>query len=164
MAHVVRPLVELRDIHVVAIGEQGPPGAMGPMGPSGVGEAPTFSVLNATGYNLPRGTPVGLDQYGALVRADGVTNVKAIGLIQPEVLNNNTYGLVQTGGQIDATALEWAAVTGEVGGLVFGARYFLSPTPGGLTRNPVGVTAVAPIGRASSTTRLAIDIEPLIYL
>lgn len=161
---VSRTVIETRDIFVVTEGYLGPPGPMGPMGPSGAGDAPTFSVLNATGYDLPRGTPVGLDQYGALVRADGTTNVKAIGLVQQAVLENNTYGIVQTSGQIDASVSEWNTITGEAGGLVFGARYFLSSTPGMLTRTPSGVAAVAPMGRASSTTRLSIDIEPLIYL
>lgn len=160
----VLSVVESRETHVISVGEQGPPGPMGPSGPPGSTEAPALSALNTSGLDMPRCTPVGMNVSGTLVQADGVTNVHAIGLVQQAVLWHGAYGLVQTGGELVASVAEWEAVVGEVGGLIPGARYFLSATAGQLTRAPAGVSAVAPVGRASSTTRMSVDIEPLIYL
>ncbi len=163
MPNVVKSQIVEKEIHVISEGQVGPagtPGPMGPQGPSGTGYAPTSSLLNTSGAMLPTVCPVSINADGSISPADAATKYKVMGFVATDPIPNNTYGLVQTDGQIDALTTDWDVVTGSVGGLIKGARYFLSTTPGRITNLPDISNNVASVGRASSTTRLVIDIEP----
>lgn len=77
-------------------------------------------------------------------------------------------GNIATGGVLTLTTAQWdAVVTGQSGGLAPGVLYFLdASSPGALTNvAPVAAGAcIAPLGRALSTTSLAIQVAQPIQL
>jgi hypothetical protein len=123
------------------------------------------------------------------INGDVVTMVAAMPVAMPvaslmRAVNNsgfalaNVIGLVVVGaaitlpvralaeGVLTLPTLLWDAVTGAVGGLVPGARYYLGGTLGTLTTTaPITVGEyVTVIGSAISTTTMLVDPEPPILL
>lgn len=84
----------------------------------------------------------------------------------PDPLLPGAAGLVQVEGEVLLTASAWQLVTGEVGGLVQGAKYFLNFTnPGQLSRVPDVTTAppgsyLVAVGYALNATTFKIEIQP----
>jgi hypothetical protein len=95
-----------------------------------------------------------------LALADDIDTAQVIGLVAEEIADTES-GLIQMGGELEATTGEWDAVTGDSGGLVVGDIYYLSSaTEGNLTSTATTTIgeAVARIGTASSTTKMIIEI------
>jgi hypothetical protein len=76
-------------------------------------------------------------------------------------------GNIISAGILVATTIQWDAVAGTTGGLVFGTRYFLDPaTVGKMTATPPATTGQCNvlIGIALSTTELELQIASPILL
>ena len=66
---------------------------------------------------------------------------------------------IQWGGPLTLTVAEWAAITGNAGGLVQGDSYWLSTaTKGRITNSAPGADFITPVGYAISPTTLMIQI------
>lgn len=109
---------------------------------------------------MRRGCPVAQLIDGTVVKADAVTNPKVMGFVFDEFIEGGAFGLIQTGGLLDAAVGDWETATNVLNGLVASKTYFLSTTPGEITTTPDTNYTVAAVGRALSTTRFFIDIEP----
>lgn len=156
----------VRSVEVVAVstsGNPGVPGPAGPQGPPGASAAPTTSALNNSGAILARGMPVAVSGPSTITKAAAGSRPRVIGFVYDESIGLDTFGVIQTGGMLDASVAEWEAATGAVGGLVAGQQYFLSTEAGKITTSPDTSATVAPVGRAISTTRFLIDVEPPIF-
>ena len=95
-------------------------------------------------------------------KADSSITTRVIGLAYEDIV---VSGDIQTVGVVTATAEEWDAVTGGVGGLIPNTLYYLSETDSGkLKANAPSTGYVAPIGIALSSTRLKIEILNIILL
>lgn len=127
---------------------------------TGIGEV---SNLTAVGTFSP-GTPL----PGTVVSAGGTDlTFVAANLTAPPLLSQQTIGVVisaapgsptvvQYGGIAVLTTAQWDAITGTVGGLAPGP-YYLSATPGHLTRAPTLAGAFFLIGIALDSTRLLLS-------
>lgn len=110
----------------------------------------------------------GVDQVKRAIANDDSTSLVA-GLVQDTTIASGSTGRIATDGwELEATTGEWDALTGDAGGLVAGARYFLSSISAGrLTTTPPDDTAgefVAPVGRALNTTKMLIVLETRVKL
>jgi hypothetical protein len=158
-------VLETKDIVVVTIGESGP---AGPAGPGGGSSTETFSGQSGEVIDLPIGTPVALVS-SLLVRATSagptVPSGKVFALVSDTVLPAGGFGNVIAAGTLVATIAQWNAVTGLTGGLVPGATYYVSATPGILTTTPnLGGVALSIVGFAVSTTSLRLALGNAIIL
>lgn len=100
-----------------------------------------------------------------LATANAAGTKDAIGLVAATSIASAVAGPVATSGVVTATATQWDAVTGQTGGLTFGARYYLSnTTAGALTTSPPTSGYVVQVGIALSTTKLSLNIGPVIQL
>jgi hypothetical protein len=80
-------------------------------------------------------------------------------------INSAASGIIGTAGEIAATTAQWDAVTGQTGGLTFGARYFLdNATAGKITSTAPSSGFIVPIGQAMSTTQMLVRIGDRIQL
>lgn len=132
-------------------------------------EVDVIALTNGGGTNAPIGAVVYISAADTfqLARANAGATINAIGLVRDAAISPAANGFIQTDGALIATTAQWDVVTGETGGLVAGARYFLSPTTAGnLTRTAPSTVGqyVMQIGRAISTTALEISIELPILL
>lgn len=99
----------------------------------------------------------------AVANATGTKDV--IGIVADTSISSGAEGKIATSGIVEATTTQWDAVTGQSGGLSFGGKYFLSNTiPGGLTTTIPTSGYVNKVGIALSSTRLKLDIGPVIKL
>lgn len=102
-----------------------------------------------------------------LAQADALGTSEVLGLVFDSTIAAAASGGILTDGRLEATTGEWDAVTGQVGGLTSGSRYYLDETtPGNLTTTaPVADgEVVAPVGVALSTTEMEINIDHTILL
>jgi len=118
--------------------------------------------------DLVVGTPVyasGADQVKKAL-ADSLTTSEVVGLAT-ETIAADAAGRVLTDGRLTATAAEWDAITGDVGGLTFGTVYFLDPTTAGQ------LTSIAPtvdgdvvirVGKAIGITVMEVSIGLTVLL
>ncbi len=109
------------------------------------------------------GTPVYSDANAGCKKAKSNAAVTSDcqGLVRDTTIASTTAGNVCSGGPMVATTAQWDVITGDVGGLVFGARYYVDPaTAGKLTRvAPTTATQfVAEVGMATSTTQMVVRI------
>ena len=98
--------------------------------------------------------------------ASGTRLARGLVLTSPSIAAG-VAGTVLVDGILSATTAQWDAVTGDVGGLTFNARYWLSAsTAGNLTKtSPTTVGQyVVEIGVALSTTELHVQIQRDILL
>lgn len=133
-----------------------------------VKDSNSIDATNNTGSSIPIVTPVyqtGTADEVEECDASAVVTARCIGLTAEAIADAST-GVVQTSGLISALTGEWDAVTGDIGGLVPGARYWLDTLSGELTQTPPSADGevIAPIGTAKSTTEFVIDIDRLIVL
>lgn len=92
----------------------------------------------------------------AIASAEATTLVA--GLVHTASIDNGDPGDIQTTGTVVATTGQWDAVTGESGGLVAGALYYLSSTTAGrITRFPPERAVI--VGIALDTTDLLLFIN-----
>jgi len=134
----------------------------------GVGDS-TVTLTNNNAGAAVIGMPVysdGADTFD-LALADAAATYLVIGLVLDTSIGAAAAGVVQTNGILTASTAQWDAVTGDVGGLTAGSRYYLDPTTeGNLTATPTTTTTeyVAPVGRALSTTKMELLIETAVLL
>lgn len=101
-------------------------------------------------------------------KADAAGTSKAMGLVNVSPsITNATSGVVATSGIMTATTLQWDAIAGTTGGLVFGTFYYLSAATAGLITPTAPSTTgqyVLEIGQAISTTEMKLTFRPRILL
>jgi len=115
------------------------------------------------------GQAVYVDGAGSvdLAQADAAATKDVLGLCFDTSVAAAASGGVITTGILTATTGQWDAVTGQVGGLTAGAKYWLDETtPGSLTPTAPTVVGdyVAPVGKALSTTEFEVDVDHTILL
>lgn len=99
----------------------------------------------------------------ANANASGTTNVVA--LVASTSINSSASGSIAVAGVLEATTTQWDAVTGQSGGLTFGATYFLSnTTAGAITTTAPTSGHVVPVGIALGTTKLRLGFGPVVAL
>lgn len=100
-------------------------------------------------------------------QANAASTQRLLGLVAAVSIAPAASGSVILNGVLTATTAQWDAVTGAVGGLLFGVFYYLDPATSGR------ITSVAPIaigqyvlqlGKALSTTELMIEIQQSVLL
>jgi hypothetical protein len=134
--------------------------------PGGGGAAITSTLTNNEAGTVVIGSAVYNDAAGgfkkAVANADGTS--KAIGVAGANI-NSSASGEIVTAGEVSATTGEWDAVTGQSGGLTFGAVYYMdNTTAGNLTTTAPGSGYVAPLGLAVSATKLVVRVGPRVQL
>ena len=135
-----------------------------------INEVDFTTVNNGTAGPLVFGTPVystAVADEVAKADADAIATAKVLGLIADASVAAAASGAVLTDGRLTGTTAEWDAVTGQVGGLTPGAKYYLSAgTAGQLTTTPPSADGhvVAPVGSAKSTTEFEVSIGTRIVL
>lgn len=125
------------------------------------------SLTNGEASAIAIGRAVYPSASGAvkLATANAAGTKDVIGLVMATSIASSVAGPVATSGTVTATTTQWDAVTGQTGGLTFGARYYLSnTTAGALTTTPPTSGYVIQVGVALSTTKLALNIGPVIQL
>lgn len=102
----------------------------------------------------------------SLAKADASGTVEVVGLVRDASIGIAASGNIQTDGVLTASTAQWDAVTGQTGGLTFGAVYFLSAaTAGRITTTAPSTTGqfVMRLGKALSTTDFDISIlQPIL--
>lgn len=129
-------------------------------------------ILNRTNNNaspIVIGQAVYVDGAGTvdLAQADAASTTDVLGLVFDTSIAAAASGGITTDGVLTATTGEWDVVTGQVGGLTTGVKYWLSETTAGrlTTTAPTAVgDFVAPCGQALSTTEFEITIGHTIKL
>ena len=129
-------------------------------------------ILNRTNNNagaIVIGQAVYVDGAGTvdLAQANAAGTKDVLGLVVDTTIAAAASGGIITTGILTATTGEWDAVTGQVGGLTAGVKYWLDPsTAGSLTATAptVGGEYVAPVGKALSTTEFEVDVDHTILL
>jgi hypothetical protein len=128
----------------------------------------TDNFTNAQGSTIVIGRAVyahtTTDQV-KLANANSGTTAQVIGLVQATSIANAASGAIAFSGIMSATTGQWDVVTGQSGGLTPGAMYFLSnSTDGALTTTAPSTGYICPIGRALSTTKMALRFDPTVQL
>lgn len=135
-----------------------------------VSEVDFVTVNNETGSPLVIGTPVYQTAVANEVEradADALATAKVLGLVADVSIADGASGAVLTDGRISATTGQWDAVTGQVGGLTAGSRYYLSAGTAGQMSTTVPSAdghVVAPLGTAKSTTEFEVSIGNRVVL
>lgn len=130
-------------------------------------ERSVSSLTNGEAAAIAIGRAVYPSASGAvkLANANAAATVNVVGLVQATSINSGAAGDIATGGVVEATTTQWDAVTGQTGGLTFGARYYLSnASNGALTTTAPTSGFVVLVGVALSTTKLALQLGPVIEL
>lgn len=130
-------------------------------------ERTVTSLTNGEASAIAIGRAVYASAAGAvkLANANASGTVNIVGLVQATSINSAAAGEVATSGVVEATTAQWDAVTGQTGGLTFGARYYLSnTTAGALTTTAPTSGFVVLVGVALSTTKLALQLGPVVEL
>lgn len=136
--------------------------------PQGGGDQQVLTNDEATPVVI--GAPVYVDANDGFkkAQANAVGTASVIGLAAKDPsIAAAAAGPVTISGVLTATAAQWDAVTGDVGGLVFNKKYFLSAlTAGKITQTaPIVVgNLVVEVGVALSTTELKVNIQRTILL
>lgn len=100
-----------------------------------------------------------------LAIANSGTAAQVIGLVQATSIASSASGSIAFAGVMAATTTQWDVVTGQVGGLTPGAMYFVSnTTAGALTTTAPSTGYIAAVGRAMSTTKMALRFDPTVQL
>lgn len=100
-----------------------------------------------------------------LAIANSATAAQVIGLVAATSIANLASGSIAFAGVMAATTGQWDVVTGQTGGLTAGAMYFLdNVTAGKFTTTAPTTGYVSTIGRALSTTKIALRFDPTVQL
>lgn len=111
-----------------------------------------LSLRNRNGTDVSAGSPVYLVSSGietsafALANASLVSTRDAIGLVADVVIADTAAGRIQYDGDLSLSAGVWDARTGDTGGLIQGAKYYIGTSAGTLTRT--APSNARPIGLA----------------
>ncbi len=96
-------------------------------------------------------------------RANASGTIRIIGLQKDASVAAAGTGIIQTDGILPLTTVQWDAVAGTTGGLIFNTVYYLDPATAGKITSTAPSAAgqyVVPVGIALSTTELDIDLHP----
>lgn len=135
-----------------------------------VNEVDYVNITNNTGGSLVIGTPVyasATADEAEKADADALATAKVLGLVADVSIADTAQGNVLTDGRLIATTGQWDAVTGQVGGLTPGAKYYLSAGTAGqmsTTAPTADGHVVAPLGTAKSTTEFEVSIGTRVVL
>lgn len=143
---------------VVQVGNIGIQGPVGPEGPAGAAAEFTAETDDA----LVPGTPVYVKANGHLAdaQADALPQARARGLAITTTAPTFAAD-VRTQGVVELTTGEWDVVTGDTGGLVPAANYYVDQAAAGMmTQTPPTTGVVTRVGAALSTTILDVNPEP----
>lgn len=100
-----------------------------------------------------------------LANANSASTTNVVALVASTSINSSASGSIAVAGMLEATTTQWDAVTGQSGGLTFGATYFLSnTTAGALTTTAPASGHVVPVGVALGTTKLRLGFGPVVAL
>jgi hypothetical protein len=100
-----------------------------------------------------------------LANANNILTAQVIGLVSAAAITSGASGSVAFAGVMAATTTQWDVVTGVSGGLTPGAMYYLSNlTDGALTTTAPVSGTVAAVGRAMSTTKMALRFDATVKL
>ncbi len=141
---------QVQETEIVELGQQGPPGRQGPPGPAGDAITVKVGPLPISGHSV-----VACDAQGELIAADA-TNPAHRGAVLGVVADAYSPGddaVVQTGFVLEHSGWAWAP-----GPVLVGLSGQLAQAP------PAGALFAQVIGRALSSTRVLIDINPPITL
>ncbi|MBN9321360.1 MAG: hypothetical protein J0H24_04495 [Delftia acidovorans] len=141
---------QVEETEILAVAEQGPPGRQGQPGPPGGTTTVKVGPLSISGHSV-----VACDSAGELVAADA-TNPAHRGAVLGVVADAYSPGddaVVQTGYVLEHAGWTWAP-----GPVLVGLSGQLAQAP------PAGALFAQVIGRARSSTRVLIDINPPITL
>jgi len=106
----------------------------------------------------------GADQI-RLANANASSTTNVVALVASTSIASSASGSIATAGVLTATTGQWDAVTGQSGGLTFGATYFLSnTTAGAITTTAPTSGHVVPVGIALGTTKLRLGFGPVVAL
>lgn len=122
-------------------------------------EGATITICQAVYFS-------GADEV-SLAQADATGTADVRGLVSDATILNSAAGGIRLGGVMEATTAQWDAVTGDTGGLIGGAKYFLDEfTPGAITRTAPTArgSIVSPIGEALNATDMRLNFEPVVWL
>ena len=115
-----------------------------------------LSLQNVDALAVSAGAPVyAFTSANTFKRADcdAASDVRdVLGLVVDANVAVSAVGRVQTGGKVTLTTGEWDSITGQVGGLTAGSKYYLGTTAGTLTTTAPTAGDVRPVGIALSTT------------
>ncbi len=131
-------------------------GKQGPVGPPGYGV-----LVAEAGADLIPGSPVYVTGAATfeLAQADAYPQTIFAGMSSKPTLTGFLAEIV-AGGPLELSPAQWDAITGQVGGLVPGTVYYLSPTtPGIIQPTPpaaVGTFSVK-IGQAITASLMEVD-------
>ena len=135
-----------------------------------VAQSTLFEQTNGNAGALVMATPVYATTVAGEVdeaQADAAATKDVLGLVAEASIATVTSGAIQSDGVLTGTTGEWDAVTGDVGGLTAGSKYYLdAATAGMLTDTPPSSSGefVAMVGVALSTTEMEISIRSTIKL
>ena len=132
-------------------------------------QAGDVTLTNSNAGSITIGQAVYIDGASSvdLAQADAAGTKDVLGLVVDVSVATTDPALIRSSGILTATTGQWDAVTGQVGGLTPGAKYWLSAaTAGGLTTTAPTTDGeyVAPVGKALSTTDFEIDVDHTILL
>lgn len=133
-----------------------------------VSEVDVVALTNSSGAAAVIGNVGYVSAAGSfsLARADASGTVEAIGLVRDASIGIAASGNIQTDGVLSASTAQWDAVTGQTGGLTFGAVYYLSAAIAGrLTATAPTTTGqyVLRLGKALSSVDLDVSIiQPIL--
>lgn len=124
----------------------------------------SLMLTNGDIGTIPIGGPVYISAANTMIHATAEALPNVVGLVT-EAVEISIQGVVQTDGKISALTTEWDAITGDTGGLVAGATYYLGGIGGLTTTVPttIGYYLVR-LGIAVNSTDLEIKISRPIKL
>lgn len=157
------------EIHVISSGEQGAQGPQGPSGLPGTVGSAYVSMVNAGTISIPSGSPVyHVGTNGVrLANANNIVTKDCFGFSRGDPMVADASDFIQVDGLIELTTTQWDVITGTVGGLVVGKRYFLSAIQPGKLVYVLDETSgfyAAYVGYAINATVFKIEIELPILL
>lgn len=93
----------------------------------------TIELINNEPTSLVIGTPVYINAPGGVkkAQADVSSTSLVLGFVAQISITSTIAGAIQVDGILDLTTAQWDVITGDVGGLVNGATYYLDPTIAG---------------------------------
>lgn len=132
-------------------------------------EVDVIEMTNGEASSIVIGAPVYVSAASTVMKAqaDASGTVDVLGLVAETTIASAASGSIQTDGVLAATTAQWDAVTGGLGGLTAGAKYYLDPDTAGMLTTTAPTTVgdfVAPIGKALSTTEFEITIGSTVKL
>ena len=130
----------------------------------------TISTNGESSDAILPGSPVYMTSAGAMKNA--LANALESSIVFGVCVNTSSVAVgaplsVQSTGFVVLTTGQWAAISGQVGGLTPGRNYYLSVTTAGFvisTSTSASAKYSTLIGEAQTATKLKLSIEPSTYL